>query len=97
MLWEHGVQIGKRSDPMHNIQLYQIEGFYVEVFFNNEDSSVEHLRSFRSTGQLRPFLEKSIFLISPNYFSPAFASSLYCRIICCMLLQLLLETSAVLI
>jgi hypothetical protein len=36
ILWENGVHIGEREDQEHTIVLYQIEGFYVEVFYHRD-------------------------------------------------------------
>jgi hypothetical protein len=58
VLWEKGIQIGKRSDPSHIIVLYQIENFYVEMYLHKEENTVKRIRSFRSTGPLRPYLNK---------------------------------------
>jgi hypothetical protein len=33
-LWDKGVQLGERFDEEHHILLYQIDGFYVEVFYH---------------------------------------------------------------
>ena len=58
VLWNKGVFPRKRKTGEHTISLYQIDGFYVEVFYQPEDNAIERLRSFRSTGQLRPYLDK---------------------------------------
>lgn len=57
-LWDKGVHLGERFDGEHNTLIYQIEGFYVEVFYHPIHNSIKRLRSFRSTGQLRPYLEQ---------------------------------------
>ena len=58
MLWEKGVHIGERFNGEYNILLYQIDGFYLEVFYHPERNTIVRLRSFKSTGQLRPYLDK---------------------------------------
>ncbi len=58
MLHNEGVQIGERRDANHHIILYQIGGFYVEVFYNLQQTVFRRMRSFRSIGQLRPYLDK---------------------------------------
>jgi hypothetical protein len=57
VLWEKGIQIGKRSEPSFIILLYQIEDFYVEMYLHKEENTVTRIRSFKSTGQLRPYLD----------------------------------------
>jgi hypothetical protein len=36
VLWEMGVHLGERFDGEHKILLYQIDGFYVEVFYHGK-------------------------------------------------------------
>lgn len=56
-VWE-GAFIATRKDKEHNILLYQIDSFYVEVFYNQKHKFIRKLRSFSSTSQLEPYLEK---------------------------------------
>lgn len=56
--WDKGVHLAERSDGEYSILLYQIEGFYVEVFYHKEHNNIVRLRSFFSTGQLRPYLHR---------------------------------------
>ena len=57
VLWERGVHLGERTDGEHGIVLYQIEGFYVEVFYHEEHNTIKRIRSFKSVDQLRPYLD----------------------------------------
>lgn len=58
VLWDKGVPIGERFNGEYNILLYPIDGFYVEVFYHPEQNTIARLRRFRSTGQLRSYLDK---------------------------------------
>lgn len=58
VLWNKGVFLGERRQEQYKIALYQIEGFYVELFYHAEDNAITRLRSFRSVDQLRPYLER---------------------------------------
>jgi hypothetical protein len=58
VLCERGVFLDLKHNADCNIILYQIDGFYVEVFYHHEGNVVKRLRSFKSTGKLRPYLEK---------------------------------------
>ena len=58
VLWDKGVFLGERSYEEHRILLYQIDGFYVEVFYHQEQNKLVRLRSFRIVDQLRPYLER---------------------------------------
>jgi len=50
--------IGERFDENHTILLYQIDGFYVEVFYHRDDNEIKRFRSFSSVNQLEPYLQR---------------------------------------
>ena len=53
-----GEFIGDRSDEEHNILLYQVDSFYVEVYYHREYNTIRRFRSFSSTTQLEPYLNQ---------------------------------------
>lgn len=55
-IWNKGIKLAERQDDEHNVSLYQIDGFYVEEFFHKEYKV--KIRSFFSTDQLNPYLDK---------------------------------------
>lgn len=57
-LWEMGVHIAERDEGEWRLILYQIEAFYVEVWYHREDNYILKFRSFLSTEQLEPYLSK---------------------------------------
>jgi hypothetical protein len=57
-LWNQGAHLGERFNGEHNILLYQMDGFYVEVFYDPDRNAIVRIRSFRNTGQLRPYLDQ---------------------------------------
>ena len=57
-LYRYGVYIGKRRDAFSVILLYQLEGFYVEVYYRKYRSHVKKLHCFETTEQLDPYLEQ---------------------------------------
>jgi hypothetical protein len=57
-LWEEGTHLADREKGKYKILLYQIEGFYVEVFYHKEYNVLRGYRPFNSTEQLAPYLEK---------------------------------------
>ena len=65
ILWYNGVQIGRRKDEEHTILLYQVESFYVEVFYNRKEKIIKKYRCFEQVDQLAPYLEAID--ISPVY------------------------------
>ncbi len=54
-VWEHGVHLCNRKLGRQCIALYQIDAFYVEVFYNQKQNRITKLRSFQSTEALRPY------------------------------------------
>ena len=46
----------RRMDEVHAF-LFQIDGFYVEVFFNTEGSEILFSRSFEDLDELGPYLQ----------------------------------------
>ena len=57
LLYEEGVYIGKRKEGYQNVLLYQLESFYVEVFYYKHRCYATGVRCFRSTALLDPYLE----------------------------------------
>lgn len=51
-----GTHIGTRPDANFDILLYQVDGFYVEVYYEREHNTITRLRSFSSVNQLEPYL-----------------------------------------
>ena len=51
-IWE-GTLIADREDAEHKILLYQIDAFYVEVFYHKGYNVIRRYRSFSSTEQLQ--------------------------------------------
>jgi hypothetical protein len=57
LLWYNGEQIGRRKDQDHLILLFQVEGFYVEVFYHNKERVIKKYVSFECIDRLEPYLE----------------------------------------
>ena len=58
VLWDHGVMVGDRSDDEHNIILYQMFSFYVELYYNPDYNVLKRLRSFSRVELLDPYIEQ---------------------------------------
>lgn len=50
--------IDGREDAEHKILLYQVDRFYVEVYYHKEYNVIRKFMSFESTDQLEPYLQK---------------------------------------
>lgn len=57
-LWDKGVHIGERFDEVYSILLYQIDGFYVEAFYNREHNSLVRFEVFSDMNELAPYLNR---------------------------------------
>jgi len=57
IVWNCGTFIAERQEENHTIMLYQIEGFYVEVFYSRNKRRIPATRSFTSTYLLQPYLD----------------------------------------
>jgi hypothetical protein len=55
-VWNKSVHIGNRSDEEHDIKLYQIDNFYLEIYRHREYDVVRRFRTFLSVDQLQPYL-----------------------------------------
>ena len=56
-IWD-GTYIGGRQDDEHNILLYQIDSFYVEVYHHKQQNKITRFRSFTTTELLQPYLHQ---------------------------------------
>ena len=66
LLWYNGEQIGRRKENDYLILLYQVEGFYVEVFYHRKERMIKRYLSFDCADKrLDAYLEKLD--ISPIY------------------------------
>ncbi|HEY0057592.1 MAG TPA: hypothetical protein VGB56_00570 [Flavisolibacter sp.] len=57
-LYQDAVYIGKRKEGHLSVVLYQLDGFYVEVYYHKYRRLVYRLRGFTSTIPLDPYLEQ---------------------------------------
>ena len=54
----NGIFLGERKDPPLRMMLYDMEKFYVEVFFLSRYNKVAWFNGFQSTKKLEPYLQK---------------------------------------
>jgi hypothetical protein len=58
ILYRDGVYIGKHKAASSIILLFQLDSFYVEVFYRKYRSHIKLLHCFDSTEHLDPYLEQ---------------------------------------
>jgi len=56
-VWD-GVFVADREDEEHKILLYQIDSFYVEVFYHKQHNVLKKFSAFSSINQLDIYLDK---------------------------------------
>ena len=57
VLLHNGVLVAKRKDDTCSIFLFQMDGFYVEVFGTISNKKVKEYRTFEGTNELQPYLD----------------------------------------
>ena len=58
LLYMEGVYIGKRKQDNSIIVLYQLDGFYIEIFYRKYRSVITHVYCFTSTMLLNAYLDQ---------------------------------------
>lgn len=56
LLYEQGVYIGKRRQGATAVILYQLDGFYAEVFYRTYRQQIDRISCFSDTARLDPYL-----------------------------------------
>ena len=56
-LEETGVFIAQRQKPFYNIKLYQLESFYVELYFHTHFNVIVNVNCFSNTDCLDAYLQ----------------------------------------
>lgn len=57
-LYQHGVYIGKRKIESMTVLIYQLDSYYVEVFYRSYRRLIYKIRCSGSTSILDPYLEQ---------------------------------------
>jgi len=58
LLYHHGVYIGKRRAGKKTVLLYQLDSFYIEVFYLSYRRYIYHMSYSESIDILDPYLEQ---------------------------------------
>ena len=56
-IWENGVLIAERKVSYYTIYLYQVESFYIEVYYHSHFNVITKVRRFSNTSLLQPYLQ----------------------------------------
>jgi hypothetical protein len=55
LLYQQGVYIGKHKGSISRV-LYQVDSFYVEIYYKKYRRIIDHLQCFTGTDRLNPYL-----------------------------------------
>jgi len=58
VLHKHSVYVGKRTVEKQPVVLFQLHGFYVEVYYKQYRKIVDRIITSESTDMLQPYLEQ---------------------------------------
>ncbi len=58
LLYKNGVYIGKRKQGSSIVVLYQLDAFYIEIFYRKYRSVITRMYCFASTILLNPYLDQ---------------------------------------
>jgi hypothetical protein len=58
VLHKHGVYVGKRKIDKQTVVLFQLHGFYVEVYYKHYRKVIDRLDLSDSTDMLLPYLDQ---------------------------------------
>jgi hypothetical protein len=57
VLFDNGIYLSSRQEPEYTIDLYQIDSFYVEVFYHHGSKVIIYLKAFSRLEDLGPYLD----------------------------------------
>jgi hypothetical protein len=58
VLHKHSVYVGKRKIDKQTVVLFQLHGFYVEVYYKQYRKLIDHIITSASTDILHPYLDQ---------------------------------------
>ncbi|HEV7779667.1 MAG TPA: hypothetical protein VGO58_00295 [Chitinophagaceae bacterium] len=56
VIWNNGVHVATRDDNVYQYLLYQLDNFYVEVWYHIELEVIHRFQAFEDTERLDPYL-----------------------------------------
>ncbi len=56
-IFTEGIFLDDREEGGVKVQLYRVHSFYVEVYYEPKTNRIVRFRSFKSTGQLAPYVK----------------------------------------
>jgi hypothetical protein len=59
VIWNNGVHVATRDDSVYQYLLYQLDDFYVEVWYHIELEVIHRFVAFDNMDRLEPYLQES--------------------------------------
>jgi len=56
--WKNGNYLAKRVMGVFSINLYYVDDFFIEIYFNRKENSVGWIKTYASHRCYEPYLEK---------------------------------------
>lgn len=66
VLWRRAKIVAERKLNNYNVFLYQVDSFYIEVWYSFNLMNIHNIRSFTDTAELQPYLERIIIPAIPG-------------------------------
>lgn len=58
LLWDQGIFLMNRVDEKYSYNLYSLFDFFVEVWYDSKNNSIEKFRTFKTLEALEPYLDR---------------------------------------
>jgi hypothetical protein len=58
VIWNNGVHVATRDDEVYQYLLYQLDNFYVEVWYHIEFEVINRFIAFDDIDRLEPYLQR---------------------------------------
>jgi hypothetical protein len=58
LILDYGIYVANRLKDQYILLLYQIDSFYAEVYYDYQEEQIGYIRTFHSTEELKPYLNK---------------------------------------
>ncbi|MGZ3849314.1 MAG: hypothetical protein ACXVMS_07355 [Flavisolibacter sp.] len=70
LLFQHGIFLDQRPQEEFIIMLFQIDAFYVEVYFDREEREIGYMRAFSELDLSSPYLQRIDLSVLPLVAAP---------------------------
>jgi len=57
LLWSHGTSLATRKESGYIIDLYSLDAFFVEMWYDSKSREIENIHSFKRVKNLDIYLE----------------------------------------